>query len=337
MSERKTVSRAEVARERRAARAKSELDQTARRALKPSVGVTQRRDPQSYVVPREKRSTKSRRFTAAIGLPGMGRVRGSSLPRIHFSWQTASALTALTLVVLVVLMLTLPIFRISSAVVIGNSRVSSEEITAALGMTGDSIFLVRPNEAGARLLVDLPPLKSAQIQVALPNKIVVTVTERQPVIIWQQDGEQAWVDSEGVAFKPRGSADGLVNVIGLDVPVVELPKPAEGEEVSLTAPRPFMHKELVDAILILAPTVPAGSTMIYEAEHGLGWTDSLGWKAYFGTGMKDMALKLKVYEALSKTLVERGLTPELVSVEYPEAPYYTLAEDSSQANTDGGQ
>lgn len=339
MSERKTASRAEVARQRRAARAKSELDQTSRRAVKPSVSVSQRRDPQSYVVPRERRSAKStRRFTAAIGLPGVGRVRGVTFPRIQASWQTVSAVTALGLVLAVILLLTLPIFRISSAVVVGNSRVSSEEINTALGLSGDSIFLVRPQDAALRLPVLLPALKSVEIKVALPNKVLVTVTERQPVILWQQGEGYTWVDSEGIAFQPRGSADGLVNVIGVDTPVVELPEPVEGEETQLvTAPRPFMHKELVDSIMILAAAVPPGSTMIYETEHGLGWTDSLGWKAYFGTGMKDMPLKLKVYQELSKSLVERGITPELVSVEYAEAPYYTLAEDQSQANTDDGQ
>ena len=51
MSEKREISRAETARQRRAERTKNELEQTGRRAVKPVMPVTSR-VTQSYVVPK---------------------------------------------------------------------------------------------------------------------------------------------------------------------------------------------------------------------------------------------------------------------------------------------
>jgi hypothetical protein len=91
-----------------------------------------------------------------------------------------------------------------------------------------------------------------------------------------------------------------------------------------------MQKELVDAILALAPTVPADSTMVFDPSFGLGWTDSRGWKSFFGTSAKDMPLKVRVYRSLVDSLVKRGKIPVFISVVYPDAPYYRMAEIKPQ-------
>ena len=68
--------------------------------------------------------------------------------------------------------------------------------------------------------MNYPELASAQVNVYLPNQVQVTVTERQPVIMWQKDGGITWIDSTGVAFRPRGLVTGLVMVNGLGMPPV---------------------------------------------------------------------------------------------------------------------
>jgi hypothetical protein len=226
--------------------------------------------------------------------------------------------------------LTLPYFHVSSATVLGNSRLSREELDSVLSVTGQSIFMVQPDEVAARLRMNYPELASAKVNVYLPNHVYVTVTERQPVILWQQDGGYTWIDPAGVAFRPRGEAAGLVTVNGLTTPpagVASLDDPF--------SPLPFLQKELVNAILVLSPSVPAGSTMIFDPGYGLGWNDSRGWQAFFGTSAKDMALKVRVYQSLVDSLVSRGRIPVFISVVYPDAPFYRMANVEVQEVTDG--
>jgi hypothetical protein len=94
------------------------------------------------------------------------------------------------------------------------------------------------------------------------------------------------------------------------------------------APPPYMSREMVDAILLLAPNVPQGAVMMYDPQNGLGWTDSRGWQAFFGTDPSDMALKFRVYQSLVDSLTARGIYPTIISVEYPDAPFYRMPKSS---------
>ena len=66
--------------------------------------------------------------------------------------------------------------------------------------------------------------------------------------------------------------------------------------------------------------------MLYDERYGLGWTDSRGWQAYFGTEARDMALKLQVYESMVQMVDARGIRPAFMSVQYPSAPYYRMTQ-----------
>ncbi len=332
MSDKRELSRAELARQRRAQRAVKELEQTSKRALKP-VAMVSRAAPMRAVVNR-KRVANQRRFNIALGLPEIHLHKPSlAVMRFHASWRLASISIAILLSVAIYLALSLPYFRVPNATVLGNNRLTREEIESVLGVLGQSIFTVQPDEVTTRLRMNYPELLSAQVNVYLPNHVYVTVTERQPIIAWQQNSGYTWIDAAGVAFRPRGLVAGLVPVIGLTAPpagIVTADDPF--------SPPPYMQKELVDAILVLAPHVPAGSTMVFDSADGLGWTDSRGWRAFFGTSAKDMPLKVRVYQSLVNSLVGRGKIPEFISVVYPDAPFYRMAEiDLQDGTVDDGQ
>jgi hypothetical protein len=330
MSDKQEVTRSDVARQRRASRVVKELAQTSKRASKPVVRVA-RVAPRAVV--NRKRVASKRRFNIALGLPEI-HLRKPDLAgrRLYDSWRIASISIAILLGVMFYLALTLPYFRVPNATVLGNNRLTREEIEAVTGIIGQSIFTVKPDEVTTRLRMNYPDLLSAQVNVYLPNHVYITITERQPVIAWQQDGGYTWVDATGVAFRPRGLVAGLVPIIGLSVPPVGVP-PLD----SPLAPPPFMQKELVDAILVLAPTVPADSTMVFDLSFGLGWTDSRGWKSFFGTSAQDMPLKVRVYQSLVVSLEKRGITPSFISVMYPDAPFYRTAKvDLKELTADNG-
>ena len=69
---------------------------------------------------------------------------------------------------------------------------------------------------------------------------------------------------------------------------------------------------------------PLARRSSYDAYNGLGWTDSRGWRVFFGSNAKDMALKVRVYQALVDSVTARGLYPVFISVARVDAPYYRM-------------
>jgi len=277
------------------------------------------------VQPMQKRNETHRRFNIAPGLPRIAfhkpALRAAAGAR--GGWRLVSFLLSALFGAAVYFAWTLPYFKVSAATVFGNARLSGDEINAVLGVAGQSIFLVQPQELGDRLRLNYPELAAAEVDVYLPNLVYVNVSERQPVILWQQGEGITWIDAAGVAFRPSGQGNGLTMVIGLGTPPAGSPDPND----PLSPPR-YLQKELVEAILVLAPNVPAGSTLTYDPNDGLGWKDSLGWNVYFGTNSRDMQLKLRVYQSLVESLAAREMVPEYINVAYADAPFYRMAEFS---------
>ncbi len=343
MSDRRELSRAEIVRRRRAQRTAKELEQTAKRALKPIVPVNSRTPTSSSrgTIPnssRPKLVAKPRRFNIALGLPEFHLHKLKiSMPRIHANWRLASILLSILLGVAIYLAFTLPYFYVPSATVLGNVRLNRDEITNVLGVVGQSIFTIQPDELEARLRMNYPELLSAEIKIYLPNHVYVTVSERQPVILWQKGEGYTWIDQAGVAFRPRGAETGLVPVLAVDEPPAGLPDLADP-----FSPLPYMQRELVDAAIALSPLLPAGTTMTFDSAHGLGWKDPRGWQAYFGTSAHDMPLKIRVYQSLVDSLMARNVFPETINVVYADAPFYRIAvteteESTTEETVDSGQ
>jgi hypothetical protein len=90
------------------------------------------------------------------------------------------------------------------------------------------------------------------------------------------------------------------------------------------SPPPYMSVDLVSAIQTLAPSTPIGIPIIYDAYNGLGWTDSRGWRVFFGSNAKDMVLKVRVYQGLVDSVTARGLYPVVINVARVDAPYYRM-------------
>lgn len=332
MSDKRPLSRADQVRQRRTQQSRKELERTTKQALKPMVKVTSRTVAAPIIVA-PKQKERKRRFNVSLGLPEihLGKPKFTA-PRFHANWRFVSLMISLVFITLLILAFTLPYFYVPSASVFGNNRIASDEINGVLGVSGQSIFMIQPKELERRLRLNYPELASAKVDVYLPNYVYVTVEERQPVLVWQQNGGYTWVDSTGVAFRPRGAADGLVTVNAADTP------PA-GVSVSNDpySPPPFIEKDLVDAALALSPLVPAGTTLTYSAADGFGWTDPRGWRVAFGTSSHDMPLKIRIYQSLVDSLNQRGLTPTFISVVHPNGPYYRMAETVSPETTDENQ
>lgn len=330
MSDKRELSRAEVARRRRAQRAVKEMEQTKKHATRPIVPVTSRARPAPVSSRPILVKKPRRRFNIALGLPEFHLHKPKiSMPRFRANIRFASILISLLLGAAIYLAFTLPYFIVPSATVLGNNHITAEEINTVLSVTGQNIFMIQPAELQTRLRLNYPELLSAEVKVYLPNQVYVTVSERVPVIIWQRGEGYTWIDQAGVAFRPRGLQAGLVPVVAVDDPT-----PGTIATGDLFSPPPYMQEELVDAILALSPLLPAGTTMTFDSVQGLGWKDSRGWQVYFGTSVQDMPLKARVYQSLVDSLMARSIYPAYINVMYPEAPYYRMAVTEKKESTE---
>jgi hypothetical protein len=332
MSEKKNLSHSEAVRRKRRSSTQQARPQKRKSRAKSKSGyrelppITARGVVNDFAIERRKKAGK-RRFNAILSLPRPA-ARVLSLPnrRIRASWRLLSFVILLLLGTGLYLLWTLPEFRVNAARISGNQRISTEELNAALDLNGKPIFLLTPAQLKERALRAYPELASVDVTVDLPNIVTVKVNEREPVILWQQDGGYAWVDKTGTAFRPHGDAPGLIVVQALSAP----PTISTAEDNPLV-PAPFISEETVKALTELAPYVPAGTPILYDPVKGLSWTDGRGWQAVFGTSGDDVEAKVRVYQAMVDWLTQRGIRPILINVAYPSAPFYRLGQVDAQA------
>jgi hypothetical protein len=267
-----------------------------------------------------------------------------ALPHISLNWRVASCALVLLLGFALYQLWTSPGYRVDAAQVTGLQRVTSNDVNTILGVTGKPIFVLDANRLQSDLLVAFPEFNTAQVQVEIPNTVLITVTERVPVMAWFQEGKSYLVDKDGMTFPLRheGATGALPQVEAAGAPpgVVLPDKPGPSlQEMTISkitgvplpgvpAPTqavPLLSPEMVQSILLISDQAPAGAKLIYDPLHGLGWKDRRGWDVFLGDE-QDIAVKLSVYRSILDHLKGTENRPVIISVEYVHAPYYRLEE-----------
>ncbi|MCR6632619.1 MAG: cell division protein FtsQ/DivIB [Magnetospirillum sp.] len=88
-------------------------------------------------------------------------------------------------------------FRIEEVTITGRGRTALEDVAAALGAPHGSPILGVDIERVRDRLEAIPSVKVAAVERHLPGSIHLAIVERQPVAIWQNNGEHVLVDAEG--------------------------------------------------------------------------------------------------------------------------------------------
>jgi cell division septal protein FtsQ len=199
-------------------------------------------------------------------------------------------------------------FYVADVVVEGTVTLSPEAVVEGSGVSGRHLFWLNPAEAAGRLL-EMPNLLAATVEVGWPNQVKITVTERAPVMVWDQRGQRFWVDEQGQLMQARQETGDLLVILS-----------QEPEELTLGSRIPG---EVLDGALQLKNLRPNITALYYERANGVSYQDGRNWRAYFGSG-QDMNQKLVIYETLVSDLMARDLQPEYISVINKEKPYYRV-------------
>ena len=327
MSEKKETNRSDLVRLRREQDSHKRVERAKKTVTRTAPPVTSRvkqkstRSNRRTSVPETRRSTRRRFQVALLPVAPDAEIRGISIARPHLGRRMFSFVVVALLGTALYLAFNLPQLQVTQAEVIGNQMLTPAEINTSLNIAGKPAFLLIPSDLEKQLRLSYPELLSAKVDITLPNTVSVQVTERKPVIRWQQGDGFTWVSEDGIAFRPHGDVAGLIPVMALSAP------PTEGNvSADPLTPAPFISAELVQALKGLAGHVPQGVPILYDTASGFGWSDPRGWRVYFGTSARDIELKVRVYESMVTSLTQRGIQPALINVTYPAAPYYRMSE-----------
>ncbi len=322
MSTKKTnLSRAAIVRQRRAERKAQEAKETAEKSVLKPVAPIRPSEKTSFIGVK-KRKVKIQRYEANAFAPAsdsLHPIAPLSIPAIRFEWRAASAMLAIALSVVLYLLFTSPNFMIATPQISGNQYIATETLNETLALSGKTIFALIPENLERDLLLAYPGLADVDIALSLPNVASVTVRERQPALIWQQDGKVAWIDVEGVAFRATSQVEGLITVNALGSPPAPVVDTSARSEL---APPPYIAPETVIALQSLVTHVPPGTPIIYDPKSGLGWTDPRGWTVQLGSITEEIGLKLRLYKTIVSWLEQNNIRPILINLEHPHAPYY---------------
>lgn len=137
-------------------------------------------------------------------------------------------------------------FRVDDILVTGRNRADANDLIAHLDLReGMPIFTVDIAAAQERLK-QISWVKTVRVSRRLPNKIVVTLEERQPAALWQYKQKISVIDSEGVAL----TSDDLDAYAGLPLLVGEDAPKHVTELSGLLRAEPTIAQELSSAVRV---------------------------------------------------------------------------------------
>ena len=93
-------------------------------------------------------------------------------------------------------------FRISQVQLAGQHEVSRETVLTLAGITGrSSLLFLNAAHARARLLT-APWIAAASVLTLYPGRLHLSITERKPFALWQEDGKVSLIAADGTVLEP---------------------------------------------------------------------------------------------------------------------------------------
>ena len=297
-------------------------------------------------VPRRggKKTTNRRRYDVALGTAGAElRLPAMAIPRV--GWRVASFVLMLIFGFAFFWVWNSPQFTVSEdrVTVDGLQRVDKLSLLEKTGALNQPVFLMDVEKLEETLPEKIPALEKINISVGILGSVAFDVVERVPVLTWDQEsiGQVSWVDDKGMLYPAIGSSEGLIYVQAnarppgpsvdetLTANAETIAATQSGEKaVSQSSSGQLLEPELIAGLVYLQKNyLPAGTTLVYDGDHGFGWQDpDMGAMVYFGKKLDKVAMRYAVYQAIANMFSDKERKPVLISVEYLQAPFYRLEQ-----------
>jgi len=93
-------------------------------------------------------------------------------------------------------------FRIAAISLTGSKEVSREEILTSAGVTGRASLLFLDADVARTRLMSNPWIADAAVLKLYPERLQITITERQAFALWQKDGRVSVIAADGTVLEP---------------------------------------------------------------------------------------------------------------------------------------
>ena len=93
-------------------------------------------------------------------------------------------------------------FRIAAIALTGPKEVSREEVLALAGVAGRASLLFLDADAARAKLLANPWIADAAVLKLYPDRLQITITERQAFALWQKDGRVSVIAADGTILEP---------------------------------------------------------------------------------------------------------------------------------------
>jgi len=121
-------------------------------------------------------------------------------------------------------------FQIKNIQISGNSKVSNADLdnlvrnyvkSKILFLPTESIFLVNPEKVKSAILDSYPDIGTVSLSRKMPNSLSLTIEERKPEAVFNNQGAYFLIDKKGVAFETASTAADFLKIES-STPVKEL-------------------------------------------------------------------------------------------------------------------
>ncbi|MEI8131038.1 MAG: FtsQ-type POTRA domain-containing protein [Leptolinea sp.] len=305
----------------------------------------------AYGIPfHQKTQTKIRRqLYFSLGASG-AEIRLPALLFFNPGWRFLSGLLMLASTACMGFMVYAPEFQVTSVEVNGLNRLEPERIQPILDLANRPVILIDADSIKDRVSKVLPELKDIRVAVGFPASITISLGERKPALVWDNNGQVSWVDTEGILIPVQGNGGELLTILSdVPPPVLEInsikeifkayaaagvqfaprAKPAVNSNDSVEEPQfPGMQQvepSVLATAVQLSIMMPAGAQLLYSNKYGFGWNDQLqNMNVYIGQDLSNLDVKINEYSAIMLSLQKDDIKPGLISLEHVHAPFYRL-------------
>lgn len=216
------------------------------------------------------------------------------------------------------LYLRLPDFRVTSVQIYGHENVNPEELIYYTGMKNQAIGTVDPEVIERNIFRRYPENRAISVHAALPNRLDVYFEQRVAAVEWNFGGSRFWIDEEGFVFNENLSASPEIIVYANSFP-------GAMNRNDRTVPKKF-RKEIVDSARRIFAVKPAESRLNFTYDNGYGWDSGKGYMLWIGVNDSGLNEKMAMANGLDRYFKANEIEPEMLSLEFINAPYYRFAD-----------
>ncbi|HXG41771.1 MAG TPA: FtsQ-type POTRA domain-containing protein [Dehalococcoidia bacterium] len=203
-----------------------------------------------------------------------------------------------------------PLLRVQAVEVRGTQVLRAEDVAALADLEGKSMLRLPLKEAERRIS-RLDMVKAVQVRPEFPQRVVITVQERQPWGYWQRGGENYVVDDEGVVLRGVSPSQDVPTII--DATGGGPLKPGERVSASAISLAVRLRQELPQSLGIRA------DGFRFTAQDGLVVSTDAGYQVVLGDG-NGLDYKLRVWQAVQRQFGPQALKGRVLDLRFGDRP-----------------